>query len=97
MPLGWGTTVHENGVALATRSSNTIWCLEPALELERGSLNVVLTRCAGLDVHRRNITACAIIPWGRDLVAQRDAGRGQLRRVGQDGDGLRAGASPHVG
>ena len=38
MPLGWGTTVHENVVALATRSSKSIWCLEPALELELGSL-----------------------------------------------------------
>ena len=43
-------------------------------------MNVVLTRCAGLDVHKRSITACAIIN-GRKSIAEFGATTGELLRL----------------
>jgi transposase len=43
-------------------------------------MNVVLTRCAGLDVHKRNITGCAIIN-GRKSIAEFGATTGELLRL----------------
>jgi len=43
-------------------------------------MNVVLTRCAGLDVHKRNITTCAIIN-GRKSIAEFGATTGELLRL----------------
>jgi transposase len=63
-------------------------------------MDVVFTRCAGLDVHKKSITACRMVP---DPSGQEAEGMTELRTCGTRtrdllvlADGLTEASIPHV-
>src|SRR6266568_3303742 len=78
-------TCRHHGMSLASfrsqarKAASLLRGIPPAHHTEGRRMDVVFTHCAGLDVHKKSITACRIVP---DPTGQNGEGVADLERFG---------------